>query len=261
MTTNVFAQRRRFLTGVVLAVLLATACDSAKAPTDPSALPAPIQHRVSGIVTDATDMAPIANATVVLRHYQGHLTTQTGADGAYTFSFETSAPYRPPLGAGSGEFLGLLIVRDGEYWGDTRRGHWTTLQLLPWGSRDVVRTVRLRSVRTLAAGQSMGLSVESDSSLLWNQEWDPWEGLSSDTLQEEFRVAVQTDGVLTVEVRSETGGDVGIVTCHYGGCPPWGVKASTVSIPVLAGRTPFYFSVQIPRARAPQRYEILTSLQ
>ena len=111
MTTNAFAQRRRFLTGVVLSVLLATACDSAKAPTSPAALPAPIQHR----------------------------------------------------------------------------------------------------------------------------------------------------GVLTVEVRSETDGDVATLTCHYGGCPPWGVKASSVSIPVLASRPPFYFSVQIPRARAPQRYEIQTA--
>jgi hypothetical protein len=42
----------------------------------------------------------------------------------------------------------------------------------------------------------------------------------------------------------------------------WGDKPQgTVSIPVEARQSPFYFSVEIPRAIAPQRYEIQTSLR
>jgi hypothetical protein len=49
--------------------------------------------------------------------------------------------------------------------GGVEADHWTTVQLLPWGTRDVVRNVRLRPVRTMAPGQSMSLAVEPDSSL------------------------------------------------------------------------------------------------
>jgi hypothetical protein len=104
-------------------------------------------------------------------------------------------------------------------------------------------------VRTLAAGQSMGLSVAPDSSLAWHQEWDPWEFPSFDTLREEFLVSVERDGILTIDARPETGG-----------CPSWQVRA-TASIAVRARSSPFYFSVEIPRASASQRYEIQTSLQ
>jgi hypothetical protein len=209
---------------------------------------------------DAADAAPIASATVVLQHTDGHMTTRTGADGAYAFSFNASEPYRHRFLTIPGHFLGLLSVVDGAYWGDTRRGHWTTVQLLPWGTPDVVQNVSLRPVRTLAAGQSMGLSVEPDSSLAWDKEWDPWEFPSFDTLAQEFVVSVQTDGVLTIDARPEAGGNVATLTCPYVGCPAWRVQG-TVSIPVEARWSPFYFSVEIPRASAPQRYAIQTSLR
>ena len=271
MSTNAFAHRRRSLSRVVLCAALAAACDSAPAPTSPSPstspspIPAPtpevLQYRVSGVVMDAADSAPIASATLVLRHTQGELvTTRTDANGAYAFTFDTSQPYQDRFQTVPGDFLGLLIARDGANWGDIGGGHWTTVQLLPWGTRDVVQNVRLRPVRTLAPGQSMGLSVEPDSPLAWDQEWDPWVFLSFDTLREEFRVSVQTDGVLTIDVRPEAGSSVATLTCPYVGCPAWRVQG-TVSIPVEARWSPFYFSVEIPRASAPQRYEIQTSLR
>ena len=268
MSTNSFAHRRGSLLRVLLCIVLAAACDSAPPPTAPSTSPSPIpaptpgttQYRVSGVVMDAADAAPIASATVVLQHTDGHLTTRTGADGAYAFSFDTSQPYRNRSKTVPGDFLGLLSVVDGGYWGDIRRGHWTTVQMLPWGTPDVVQNVRLRPVRTLAAGQSMGLSVESDSSLAWNEEWDPWVFPSFDTLVEQFVVSAQTDGVLTIDARPVGGSNVATLTCQYAGCPAWQVQG-TISIRVEARRSPLYFSVEIPRASAPQRYEIQTSLR
>jgi len=267
MSTNPFAHWRGSLLRVLMGVVLAAACESAPAPTSPSTSASPIpaptpgttQYLVSGIVMDAADSAPIASATVVLQHTQGHLITRTGADGAYAFSFDTSQPYRHRFQTVPGNFLALLSVVDGAYWTD-RRGHWATVQLLPWGTPDVVQNVRLRPVRTLAAGQSMGLSVESDSSVAWDRDWDPWVFPSFDTLKEEFVVSVQTDGVLTIDARPVGGSNVATLTCQYVGCPASQVQG-TISIRIEARWSPFYFSVEIPRASAPQRYEIQTSLR
>ncbi len=265
MSTNPLAQPRRSLMGVVLCIVLAAACDLTPSGTSPFPSPAPrpeaTQYHVSGTVTDAADGGPIASATVQLRYGEGHLITRTNADGSYAFSFRTSRAYFPPSEVvPAGHFLALLAAGDGADLGDTSRGHWTTVQLVSWGTQEVVQNVRLRPVRTLAAGQSMGVSVDPDSSLAWDKEWDPWQFTSFTTLEEEFLVSVQTDGVLTIDVRPETGGNVATLTCSYVGCQGARVQG-TVSIPVEAGRSPFYFSVQSPRASAPQRYEIRTSLR
>jgi hypothetical protein len=272
MSTNSFAHRRRSLLRVLLCVVLAAACDLAPPPTSPSPSPPPppipaptpgtTQYRVSGVVMDAADAAPIASATVVLQHTDGQLTTRTGADGAYAFSLDPSQPYRHPFQIVPGDFLGLLITGVGaeKHQGGIGRGHSTTVQLLPWGTPDVVHNVRLRPVRTLAAGQSMGLSVEPDSSFSWNQEWDPWFSLSFDTVEEQFRVSVPTDGVLTIEARPEAGGNVAFLTCHHVCADSFRVRG-TLSVPVKAVWSLVYFSVEIPRGTAPQRYEIHTSLR
>jgi hypothetical protein len=268
MSTNPFAHRRGSLLRVLMGVVLAAACKSAPAPTFPSASDSPIPaptpastHRVSGIVMDAADSAPIASATVMLRHSEGHLITRTGADGAYAFSLDPSQPYRHPFQIVPGDFLGLLITGDGANPGGIGRGHTTTVQLLPWGTRDVVHNVRLRPVRTLAAGQSMGLSVESDSSLAWNEDADPWFFPYFDTLKEQFGVSVPTDGVLTIEARPEAGGNVAFLTCHHV-CGPDSFRVQgTFSVPVKASWSQVYFSVEIPRGTAPQRYEIHTFLR
>jgi len=182
------------------------------------------------------------------------LTTRTDGNGSYAFSFDTSGPYRP--GVAPANSLGLLITGEGTYWGDTSHGHWTAVQLLPWGATEIVHDVRLRPVRTLAAGQSMALSIQPDSSLEWNKEFEPT-FVSFDTLWEEFLVSVPTDGVLTINVRPD-GDAVPTLWCQYGGCPSFLVQGS-VSIPVHAGT--LYFNVAIPRTRAPQRFDIQTSLR
>lgn len=242
--------------------MVVAACDSARAPTTPSPAPTPLpespQHRVSGIVSDAASGAPIANAIVMLRYTGGTLTTRANGDGFYAFSFDASQPHREPFWSNPPTILGLLITSDGTNPGAASR-HWTAVQSLPWGTRDIVHNVRLRPVRTLAAGQSMGLSVEPDSSLVWDSEWDPWTFVSFDAVREEFLVSVQTDGMLTIDARSEAGG-AATLTCRYGGCPDWRVQG-TVSIPVQAHWSPLYFAVEIPPGSAPQRYAITASLR
>ena len=266
MSRDPLRRRRRSLPRVLLCVMLVTGCDSVRAPTPPSPIPGPgstpefLKLRVDGIVTDAAGAAPIAGATVMLQHSLGELTTRTDENGAYAFSFYRGQPYRPRFVNTPGDILGLLIVRTGAHWGDISGGHWTSVQILPWGIMDLVQNVRLRPVRTLQAGQSLGLSVEPDSSVVWDQEWDPWTFPRLDTVWEEFFVSVPADGILTVDVRPEAGGIAGILECRYVGCPAWRVER-TVSIPVEARWSPLYFSVQIPRASAPQRYEIQTSLR
>jgi hypothetical protein len=113
-------RQRRSVPQVLLCMLLATACDETGSvqspmPSAPTPLPESSRYRVSGIVMDAADAAPIANATVVLRHALGHLTAQTGGDGAYAFSFETSQPHAPRIQNVPADILGLLVVRDGSY--------------------------------------------------------------------------------------------------------------------------------------------------
>jgi hypothetical protein len=266
MARDPFKRRRRPLPQVLLYVLLATACDSVRSPGSPSPRPTPepspelLPYRVSGIVTDAAGAAPISGATVMLRHALGNATARTDENGAYAFSFYRGQPYRAPLVSVPENVLGLLIVGNGAFWGDIKGGHWTNVQMLPWQMTDVVQNVRLRPVRTLQAGQSLSLSVEPDSSLVWDYEWDPWDFPSFDRVWEEFLVSVPTDGALTVDVRPPAGGIPGTLTCRYVGCPSWHVE-STVSIHVEARWSPFYFSVEIPRARAPQQYEIQTSFR
>jgi hypothetical protein len=244
---------------------LSTACN--QAPASPSSLPQPLspppaspQFRVSGTVTDAGGGAPIANATVLLHLAQGVLTTRTGEDGAYAISYEAKQPYRNPASIVREGILGLLAVTDGTYWGDIRSGHWTSLQALPFEPSDIVHDVRLRPVRTLVAGQSMELAVEPDSSLTWNEEWDPWTFPSFDTFSEGFRVSVETDGVLTIDAQPDAGGIPATLTCPYVGCPSWRVSGP-VSLRVEGRWSPLYFTLEIPGTSAPQRFEIKASLR
>jgi hypothetical protein len=123
----------------------------------------------------------------------------------------------------------------------------------------MTKNLRLRPVRTIAAGESMTLSIEPDSSLAWDEEWDPWVFPSLNTQWEEFRVSSPVGGILTVDVRAGTGGPAPTVNCPYEGCP-WPPARGTVSFPVRPEST-LYLNIAISRADVPQRYEISTSLR
>ena len=81
MFATALRRQRRSVPQVLLCMLLATACDEIGSvqgpiPSAPTRLPESSRYHVSGIVMDAAQAAPIANATVALRHAEGHLTAQ-----------------------------------------------------------------------------------------------------------------------------------------------------------------------------------------
>ena len=188
------------------------------------------------------------------------MTTRTDAKGSYAFSVSTSQPYQWRSRWSLGRALVCLLLAMVRIGAASAVGTGRRCSCSSWGTTEIVQNVRLRPVRTLAPGESMVLSVEPDSSLVWDKEWDPWLFPSFNTLEEEFRVPVQTDGVLTIEARPEAGGMVATLPCPYLGCPSSQVQG-TISIPVEARQSPFYVSVQIPRESAPQRYVVQTSLR
>ena len=232
---------------VVVVVVFVYACGSAPpmAPVPPPQPPLTslTHYRLSGVVTDITSGSPVANVTIRLDG-SGLNTGRSNSSGEYLIEFDSF----PSLTGSSG----LIMAEPG-----ANSGYWTNLQGLSWSSPEMVTNLRLRPRRTIAAGQSMALAIESDSSLKWDQEWDPWMFVSYNVLWEEFLVSVPTDGVLTINARPD-GDTVPTLWCQYGGCPSFLVQGS-VSIPVHAGT--LNFNVQIPRVSAPQRIDIQTSLR
>jgi hypothetical protein len=223
-------------------------------------LPVSQQIRVSGFVFDDDGAGPIANATLTLVHNQGGLTTRTDGKGAYAFSFETNGPFlrpSPPFRVVPPNTLGLLITDARTSGGaDT---HSTSVQLIPWGATEIEHHVRLRSAKTVAAGESMELLVTPDSSISWDEESEPWLYAPFDTLWEHFYVSVPADGVLTIVALPRPGGIAATLRCDYGGCSSYRAQ-DTVSLPVRAGSR-IWFTLEIPRTRAPQRFDIQTSLR
>jgi hypothetical protein len=131
------------------------------------------QYRVSGIVTDAAGGGdPIANATVMLRVNQGELTTRTDGNGFYAFSFDTTGPIDRLLEQSPWTRWGCSSLPADTLSGrESRPGTGPLCKQLPWNATEIVRNVRQRPVITLAAGQSMALSIEPDSSLKFDPEW------------------------------------------------------------------------------------------
>jgi hypothetical protein len=235
---------------VAVLALFVYACGSAS-PTTPvpppqPSLPSSTHYRLSGVVTDITSGSPVPNAAVTM-HLNGVplRTSRSNGSGEYLIEFDAAA-----TSPGSS---GLIFAAPG-----ANSNYWANLQMLSWSSPEMVKNLRLRPSRKIAAGQSMTLAIESDSSLAYDQEWDPWVFPSLNTQWEEFWVLVPTDGILTVAVRSETGGAPPTVNCPYVGCP-WPPASGTVSFPVRS-ESSLYLNIAIPRSDVPQRYEISTSL-
>jgi hypothetical protein len=235
---------------VAVLALFVYACGSAPptAPVPPQqpSLPSSTHYRLSGVVTDITSGSPVENAAVtVVLNSTPFRTSRSNSSGEYLIEFDSAASI-----TGSS---GLIAAEPG-----ANSNYWTNLQVLSWSSPEMVKNLRLRPNRTIAAGQSMTLAIESDSSLAYDPEWDPWVFPSLNTQWEEFRVVIPADGILTVAVRSETGGPPPTVNCPYMGCPSPPARG-TVSLPVRSGWS-LYLNIAIPRADVPQRYEISTSL-
>ena len=213
---------------------------SPAAPT-PAVPPRPVQT-LSGFVRDDNG-SPVANHEVTLEAFftgnkQG--TTSTNADGYYEMVL------------GSTGFGGSFIhAGGGEY-----EHHYVEALV------GIVQNLRLRRIRTVEAGQAIGISIDRDSSLAVDGgDW--W---VRDEVWERLHVRVAEAGTLTVDARPEVSGIVPslmvIVRCDViDNCFFDWVRESRIASLIVKATSLVEIRIAIPTASAPQRVEVTTSLQ
>jgi hypothetical protein len=188
--------------------------------------------------------SPLANTFVVVDLDQGarELTTHADSSGHYEFGFETHQTQFME----ARDTVGLVRAwRDGgEYESD--------VQLVPSGTADILKSLRLRRVRPITAGQSITMSIEPDSTLCFDWDID----FSLTTRCETVQFLAGTAATVTVEARpAEAGGVIPTVEIYGEPVVP---APRTISFPVQAGKV-YRIRVRIPTEMAPQRYVISTS--
>jgi hypothetical protein len=225
-----------------------------------SARPSPSLYHVSGVVDDENG-SPIPQARVLI-NYLGDgafsspaarcsfgvcwLSASADSAGHYEASFEPSSG--PVFGADAAALIE-----------SSHDGYATNVQLLPRQPTEVVRDIRLRRRRTIAAGESVTVSIEQDSSLCSDQE--DWFVLTSRC--EKVVVEVATSGTLTVEARLPVGGASDALVFFptsgfYTGSQS--SRSGAASVGVAAG-TRYLVYVGTPIGREPLRFEVLTSVR
>jgi hypothetical protein len=232
---------------LVTAVVAFGACDSPLAPPPPPPPPpppVPTRYQLSGFVTAETGL-PVANHQVAVEAFfsgERQATTSTNVDGYYEMTLDTppGSPFPSFVHAGGGEY-------DHHY-----------VQAVV----DIVQNLRLRRIRTVEAGQSIVISIDRDSSLAVDGgDW--W---MQDHVWEKVHVRVAEAGILTVDARPEAGGIVPsrmvIVNCDVNNrCSIDWVTDSAIASRSVKENSLVEIRVAIPSARAPQRYEVATSVQ
>jgi hypothetical protein len=221
-----------------------------------------VRYQVSGHVTDEAG-TPIADAYVAVDYHRGGgsysnppsqclpindfcwLKTLTDGSGVYTAEFDAAPDLRYPGNMG--------------YVYSFRAGFEANVQLLPTGATSVVRELRLRRTRTLAAGESTSVFADTDSSLCSDLE-DLW---ALQSRCEVVRIAADAAGTLLVEARpANDGGSVPVIywatTGDYAGLPVR-TAPGAVSIPVRGGT--YQIFIGMPAGAAPQRFEVSTELR
>lgn len=239
-------------------VALASACDSPARPTPPPVSPAstvvpvpppapvpppvPVQvpYRLSGLVTDDGG-SPLGDASVVVDYATSEpppgaflwlpvwVKTRTDSAGRYQLDFE-AIPSHHWVPSALPNFAGVLRTWHDDFEGDAR--------LVPTGTTDVTRNVRLRRAKTINAGESFTVSVEADSGLCFDFDTQ----LSLTTVCEWFRVAVGPGETLTAEARP---------------AEPGGFVPQTIVLSYRAGL--YRVGVSVPTGTAPQHYVVSTS--
>lgn len=253
----------RRMAGIALSIAVvvgAPGCEDRSAPPvvpvlteDPVRPPRAISYKLSGTVTDDQGAAvPNAQLTAYYANGNGHEEAWTDALGHYSIAFATVWDSYD----GSGGIVGAITYAGG--------GEYESYaQAVPWGTANVVKDLHLRRVRTINAGESIVISIDPDSSVAYNGEW--W--TTPNWVRETFHIRVAAAGTLTVVARPASGGVVPSIAvgCVYvtdcsGSVPalPW--PAGTVVLRVGANSL-FEGTLEVPAAKAPQRYEVITSLQ
>ena len=169
------------------------------------------------------------------------LATRTDDAGEYSVEFE-AVPW-------SGRGLGYIDA--------FRDGYEADVQWLPTGSSPAVRDMRLRSTRSISAGESVVISVDGTSSLCWDRE-DNW------ALGHRCEIVVIQSGVglLYVEARPSAGEPAPLIlwytTGNYTGLITRPAPG-TVAIPVGGGT--YRILVGTPEGAPTQRFIVTTSLR
>lgn len=256
--TRLISIRRCWTLRPAAAVLLVAlaACDSGQAPLVPSPPLAPIftppttpsipSYHASGIVTDRAG-SPIAGVSIEIDFRTGadgsHVTTKTTADGRYQLDFQPLGPLREDVAA-------VLIV--------SAEGYQTHWQYLEWGVVDAVKDVRLPSMQTIDAGQSLTVSIEPDYSFC--SDGDIWH--IPELVCVQFQVLAGSSGTLTVSARAlAEGAPVFTVFAATGWYREYTLGPGTVSLEGVRAGGIYTLFVGLPPASAPQRYAVSTSLQ
>ena len=169
------------------------------------------------------------------------ITAQADGGGHYEFVFETH----------QSQFRGVNALGTIRAWRDDGQYEAGT-QLIPSGTADIVKNLRLRRLRTIAAGESITITTDSDSSLCF--DWDSDFSLTERC--ETVLVVSATAALLTVQARPAGAG--GVIPTLENSVGP--VAPGTIAFPVQAGVVS-RIRVRTPTERAPQRYVISTSAQ
>jgi hypothetical protein len=247
--------------GLVLIVMFATGCGSAS-PTSPGDATVPgeqvpsgkLRYHVSGVVTDDSGHS-IADTPVFVSYGTSgtfatlHVNTRTNAAGLYEATFITDA---------QGLSAAVGIVFAGSNW---------TVKSLPWGIASVVRDLRMRQIPTISAGQTIVVSIDSESSLAWDGDTH----LSVNTHWEKVDVQVPAgtaaDTLTVVANPADGAGAVPLVEgfCVGAVCPNATRQPTTrpeaISLPVSGAGGTYHISLEIPIDMAPERYVVRTSLR
>ena len=165
----------------VLVVIVASACGGGSAAMPPTRASAPMTAVLSGQVTDRVTSAPIPGARVIVAHAPTMLPATTDSLGRYSV---TGLP--DPSGYG-------LVWAAQENYEDDLQYH-----------RSAVHDFRLYPIQRITPGASAVVTVAPDDTLCWNNTHEP--GYGSDFVCRIVRVAIPTDGILTVEALSTLGG-------------------------------------------------------
>ena len=246
----------RRTTGISLSfavLVVALGCD-ARSPFAPIPPPTPAtKYNLSGIVTDDNG-SPVANAELTLSYDTSKSAeTSTDASGRYSIAFAA----RSSVYDGNAGVVGLIF-----YTGGGQYENWH-VQAVPWGTPDIVKDLRLRRVRTVNAGESIVISIDPDSSLVYDSE--DWPSLKMDWVCEKFHVRVADAGTLTVAARWS--GDIAPQIAVYclnvaDNCDNVFVNAPPgTAVRQVNANSLFEIKVAIPSYMTPQRYEVATSRQ
>lgn len=220
------------------------------------------RYNVTGVVTDEIG-SPLAGAVVEVDYIRGGdfssppatcpvingcwIAMRTDGGGHYAFDFEPGTGFvHGPDSDAAGVICSLLD------------GYETNTQLLPRGTPAIVTNLRLRRMRTLNAGQSVTVTIESDSSLCSDLE-DWW---LLDKRCENIEVVAGTTGRLTVDARAaDAGGTIPVVFFPTSGryTTTQAFGPGTASVGVEAGQR-YRVYVGVPRETV-GRYDLTTSVR